>query len=370
MRKFLVRLGMVAGGLVLGSLVAEAGWRVYLYGARGLSYTQVNSMRLFPRSGLPKPSKLGELNYELHPNLETHYQMAPVRTNSVGLRDREYALEKPPKTWRIAFIGDSFTFGPGVPIEDVFHSRVEEALNAEGRDLNYECISFGVPGYGLDDYHEVIQHKALAYEPDLIFIGLCGNDKDQHKKHPPKWYTKSVANPFWELGWVTEVRKRFGAKGSSSNPHIENHPPSTEPDPAKALEDLEVSFGPNSDWTPLDSVAGESRKKELRKSNQRYMRGQYTRIQALAKEHGVPVVTCYLTTAYVEQKTGGINAFAWRKLAAEQGFGFLGTRGLFHNTHPLDVTIFRGDSHPNSDANQRYAEAMLAYLNRHRLLGS
>lgn len=363
------RLLLSLAGLAAGVLGAELMWRVYLYGGRGLSYTLVDSMRLFPNSGMPMPSTTEGLSYELRPNLDLHYQMVTVRTNSAGMRDQEYSLEKPAGTWRIAFVGDSFTFAPGVSIEDAFHSRVEDRLNESGRGLTYECLSFGVPGYGADDYAVVIEKKVLAYDPDLIFICLCGNDKAPHKKHEPKYYEREMEHPFWQLSWGRELQARFGNKRLGTNPKVEDVVPSGPRDPRMALEDLEVAFGPTVGGRPRADIAAETRKKELPTANLEYMRQQWARIRELTLPLGIPVSTAYLTTGFVNHSTGGINAFAWRKVAAENGFGFLGTRGLFHNTNPMNVTIFKWDLHPNAEANRRYADAIYDYLEQEGLLG-
>ena len=59
-------------------------------------------------------SDIPGLDYELRPNLEKFAQNALVRTNSHGMRDRERSIERPAGVFRIAVLGDSFTFGFGV----------------------------------------------------------------------------------------------------------------------------------------------------------------------------------------------------------------------------------------------------------------
>ena len=48
------------------------------------------------------------------------------RTNSMGMRDREYSQRKPPGTFRVALVGDSIGAGWGVNAEDRFESILEE----------------------------------------------------------------------------------------------------------------------------------------------------------------------------------------------------------------------------------------------------
>lgn len=63
-----------------------------------------------------------------------------TRLNSLGCRDEEWSRQKPAGVYRIAFIGDSFTYGWGIErIEDRFPDRIEamyhkkNGANAENR---------------------------------------------------------------------------------------------------------------------------------------------------------------------------------------------------------------------------------------------
>src|SRR5207249_3921454 len=61
------------------------------------------------------------LEYELIPNARNDfYAGGPVRVNSLGFRDREFALHKSPGVFRVPTVGDSVTFGFGVPLEDTY----------------------------------------------------------------------------------------------------------------------------------------------------------------------------------------------------------------------------------------------------------
>lgn len=88
-----------------------------------------------------------------------------IRTNSHGLREREFALEKKPGTKRILFIGDSVTFGTGVDAGWRFSDFTGRAL-----DENVEVINAGVPGYGNDQ--ELIYYETLAarLHPDVVVL--------------------------------------------------------------------------------------------------------------------------------------------------------------------------------------------------------
>ena len=68
----------------------------------------------------------------LKPDDDTFKKGVHWRTNSLGMRDRAYAVAKPPRTFRIALVGDSIGAGWGVDVEQTV--RVDSRANL-GRSL-------------------------------------------------------------------------------------------------------------------------------------------------------------------------------------------------------------------------------------------
>ena len=64
------------------------------------------------------------------PNLSRTLFGQPFTTNSHGLRDREYAVEKPAGVFRIAVLGSSIDMGWGVGTEETYVNLLEDWLNA------------------------------------------------------------------------------------------------------------------------------------------------------------------------------------------------------------------------------------------------
>jgi len=98
-------------------------------------------------------------------------------TNSRGFRTEEYSREKPPGTWRLVALGDSFTFASGgVPWPDLWTTRLRERLQrATTRPV--ELVNLGEPAVGPSFELRVWQLEAAALEPDLVLLGLfVGND--------------------------------------------------------------------------------------------------------------------------------------------------------------------------------------------------
>lgn len=119
-----------------------------------------------------KPSENRKLVYELIPNSKGVVQGAKVKINSCGLRDYEYPLQKTHDVYRIIVIGDSWTFGTGVELEDIYVKKLEKLLNTSGSPVHYEVINCGVGGFNTVREVEFIKEKnLLELCPDLVIIG-------------------------------------------------------------------------------------------------------------------------------------------------------------------------------------------------------
>lgn len=96
----------------------------------------------------------------------------PVRINSQGFRDREYA-SKGPTALRILGLGDSFAFGFGVNEEETYLARLEALLN----DGKAEVINAGLAGMGPDSEARLLEMEGPRLDPDLVLVGFyVGND--------------------------------------------------------------------------------------------------------------------------------------------------------------------------------------------------
>ena len=180
-RRLALRLGLSLAATLAGLLVWEALWRLDVYGLDGFAVARMNSVKPIGRRGIVRASPHPEVGYELKPNLDLLFKMRPFQTSPAGLRDEPYPEAKPPGTYRIAVLGDSFTMGSGVALEDTYHSRLERLLAEGSEGTRYECLNFGVAGYGLMNYVGTLRHRALRYAPDLILVGLTANDRSAQR---------------------------------------------------------------------------------------------------------------------------------------------------------------------------------------------
>ena len=150
----------------------------------------------------------------------------PASINSLGLRGEEVTAEKPPGTFRILGLGDSFTFGEGVRNEDTFLHRLQLRLDggdqrseisgqrsgiadqslslqhsntpslqnssnpiihqsthptlqpsaAPAAPARFQVLNAGVQGYNTRDEVVYLEKRWLALQPDLVLIIFYIND--------------------------------------------------------------------------------------------------------------------------------------------------------------------------------------------------
>jgi len=71
-------------------------------------------------------------------------------------------------------IGDSFTFGKGVNLEDTYSKQLERILHHA--NINCEVINCGVMSYQMWHHFKVLKRKVLPYQPDVVILGLFLDD--------------------------------------------------------------------------------------------------------------------------------------------------------------------------------------------------
>jgi len=97
-----------------------------------------------------------------------------IHINGDGFRDSEHSPPKNAHVFRIMVIGDSFTFGQGVNLEDTYSKYLERLINNKG--MTSEVINCGVIGYGMWQYLEVLKRKVIPYKPDMVILGIFIDD--------------------------------------------------------------------------------------------------------------------------------------------------------------------------------------------------
>lgn len=108
-----------------------------------------------------------------------------VETNSAGHRDYEHSIVKPENVYRIMVLGDSFTFGEGVEMDESYPKVVEERLNKGKRGRRYEIINVSAYNWGTLEEYLYLKHYGIKYRPDMVVMAFfIGNDFYQNRFGP------------------------------------------------------------------------------------------------------------------------------------------------------------------------------------------
>jgi hypothetical protein len=113
------------------------------------------------------------------------------------MQDYPYEVPKPLSTFRIAAIGDSFTFAPYMQFTDTYVKKLESMLNLQEGKRDAQVINYGVPAYSTSHEIAVVQ-KAINEGADLILLQITLNDPEI-KRHTPMGIRENMDDRFGAL---------------------------------------------------------------------------------------------------------------------------------------------------------------------------
>lgn len=164
LRPRFARLLLLFGGFLVALLIAEVALRVS-------GFTYFNPYIVDQ-----------DIGYSLRPDAEGWWKkeaLTYVKINSHGFRDREHTIAKPPGTFRIAVLGDSYVEAFQVPLEQAFWSVMERRLQEcpQAAKSRVEVLSFGASGFSTSHELILLQKRVWQYSPDVIVLLVTtGND--------------------------------------------------------------------------------------------------------------------------------------------------------------------------------------------------
>lgn len=110
------------------------------------------------------------------------------------LQDYPHPAVKPADTFRVAVVGDSYTFAPYMQFTDTFPKVLERMLNLNQTKLKAEVINFGVPAYSTS--HEVpVVAEAIKEQADLVILQITLNDAEL-KPYTPTGIQEGMPDKF------------------------------------------------------------------------------------------------------------------------------------------------------------------------------
>ena len=261
------------------------------------------------------------------PGRNGSFEGMSVRTNSLGMRGAEPSAADPSLV-RVAVVGDSFTFGFGVPEEQTYASVLAGILNRSpaGRQRRFEVLNLGVVGYNTQDEAVVVERRALALDPRLVIVGYVLNDPEidprpsLHKYFdPPVWWRRSHVLRLLHLGWNWLDVWRYGGGDYIRYLHA--------PDREK--------------WRSVVTAFG--------------------KIGALTRERGARVVVVIFPILQVDGWTGYPYAdlhLQVMEAARKEGFEVVDLLPVFMRYPPSELRLSVEDAHPNAHGHELAAQAI------------
>lgn len=259
--------------------------------------------------------------------------------NSLGFRMREITVDgavPPPGegVTRVAFVGDSFTFGYGVPdAADLFPQRIEAALRAREPGA-YEVWNLGVIGWNTPDHERQLEDILPASNTHHVVLGYCLNDIEDLLPRQKRFLREATPQLPWIAPWRSFLADtlwfRLGLHGDA---RVGGY-----------FEWVQEAYESDEIWPVQEE--------------------RFARIADHSKRHGVrlSVVVFPLFGAWGDDYPLGAAhdrvASGWAKHGAE----VLDLRAAYAGHSAEELVVNRYDAHPNEVAHRIAAEAILETL--------
>ena len=124
------------------------------------------------------------------------------------MRDFSHNLQKPPNTFRILILGDSFSVADGVNRMEAWPHLLGAAVDELKQVKRVEVINTSMQAYSTLDQWHVLQHM-IRFDPDLIIVGIYLNDAMPSKTN---WSTRGIPEADQD-GYWDRISKMTGENG-------------------------------------------------------------------------------------------------------------------------------------------------------------
>lgn len=314
--------GLMVVAVILIALEFTA--RFAIFGVRGLDPRRLGGWAASSVTFDTEPS----IGFEMIPHLDRFAGLVRLRTNSRGMRDREYPLKKTPGTFRVAVLGSSFSVPAGVEIADAYHSLLEERLSQQYAPRRYEFLNFAVGTHMPSQFIAMLLLRALAFEPDLVIVS-CTRMSLRHlllewDKPPPRGVLDQLASG--QRSFLIELVKSrldlLPPRRGATHPHFVEQAPDA--------------------------------------------RSVVTKFGEISRASGIPIV--FFRIEYDARPPSRVEKTIRRRVRA-QGMYYFDSRSGFEGMDPKSLWIHQLDPHPNEAAHEIFAETLGQFLVDEELLG-
>lgn len=255
---------------------------------------------------------------------DAHLMGVDVKINAGGLRDRERP-DITEDTVKVLMLGDSITFGWGVPQNETVSARLESLL-AQQIDQPFAVINSGVGNYNTAMEVAWFERYGLDLKPDAVVLNVFINDAEVTPAYTDiRWWDRTMYSRVVLFGALDTVRRLvFG--GADWKTYYRD------------LYTLE-----NSGWLTMQS--------------------SIARLAALCRENGISLVV----VDYPELRELSPYPFpdVSEKIsvaAFEQQAAYISLLPAVERETPSALWVTEPDPHPNSYANHLFAEYLAPRL--------
>ncbi len=121
-----------------------------------------------------------ELAWTYNPGFQLSLDDTDIHINSLGLRDEEFPLAKPPGEIRILCLGGSTTAGEEVPQQQTYPSQLQRMLREHYPQAALRVINGGIPSYAIRHTLRDFELRLWRLKPDVVAVYQGINDLSYH----------------------------------------------------------------------------------------------------------------------------------------------------------------------------------------------
>jgi lysophospholipase L1-like esterase len=274
-----------------------------------------------------------------------------IKTNSQGLRDVEHDWKKRDGTFRILALGDSFTFGWGVKLEESFIKQLERQLAREIA-LPVETINAGVPGYGLNHYYIYLKHIGIKYQPDVVVLSYFADDLPYSLKEELKPYEEDFPERLQYKGGVLHHSRFYNfITSAAAIVRVRNH--ATQVDHMRNMEIRRAEWG-RYDHPLIMNEGGKGAERIA------LLEEYLIRIKAIAADSHARLVMMFIPdiSHLYHPEYQNINRIL-KQLSGKHEIPFVDMTPIFESTKELSTYyLFPKDAHTNTKGHEAMASAL------------
>jgi D-alanyl-lipoteichoic acid acyltransferase DltB (MBOAT superfamily) len=264
----------------------------------------------------------GFVQTELIPSFASSTKYGTITINRFGMRDRDYAEQPSPGTFRAVLLGASSVMGWGVPDDATFEALLEERLNRERAGApfaKYELLNFGVPGYFPPQQLPNFE-RALRLHPNVVMYIATGREQSRSVNYLAEVMHKGIEIPYAPL---REIVARAGV--------------------TKGMKEAEAQ-------QRLAPFAND------------ILKFVYADIGERAKQHGMRAVWIFLAPdtdgAWQEEGAGAV------RIAEAAGFVVISLEDIFQGKDVSNYRLAEWDHHPNALGHRLIADQLFERFSR------